>query len=136
MQKSTNLFLVILLCVLSVNGQDLTKHQWKDRLILIVTEDENNKKYQQQLSELKKHQGGINDRQLIIYRILPGKYNIGFAQKNWNNSALFYKKYNAEENIFLVMLIGLDGNEKLVQTEVISAEKLFNTIDSMPIRKS
>lgn len=136
MLKSVSLFLLIFLCTTSLNVQDLSKHQWKDRLILIVTEDEKNKKFQKQLSELKKHQKGLKDRKLVIYRILPEKYSTGFQEEYRNNSAKIYKRYSAEEKDFRVILIGLDGDEKLVRTEVLSTEKLFNTIDSMPMRQA
>ena len=46
------------------------------------------------------------------------------------------RRYKAEKSDFRVILIGLDGGEKLEQTEVLSAEKLFNTIDSMPMRQA
>ncbi len=121
---------------MSLNAQDLSKHQWKDRLVLIIAEDENNEKLQQQLTELQKNQKGQKDRKLIIYQILPEKYNTGFQIETWNNSAELYKKYKTDKDDFKVILIGLDGGEKLAQTEILSAEKLFNTIDSMPMRQS
>nr|WP_237690378.1 DUF4174 domain-containing protein [Salegentibacter tibetensis] len=97
MLKSASLFLLILLSAMSLNAQDLSKHRWKDRLILIVAEDENNEKLQQQLTELQKHQKGLKDRKLVIYRILPEKYNTGFQNKIWKNSAELYKKHKAEK---------------------------------------
>ena len=55
---------------MNVNVQDLSKHQWKDRLVLIIAE-EKTEKFQQQLTELQKHQQGLNERKLVIYQILP-----------------------------------------------------------------
>ena len=120
---------------MNLNAQDLSKHQWKDRLILIVAEQKN-EKFQQQLTELQKHQQGLNERKLVIYQILPEKYTTGFEGENWKNSSDLYSKYKTKKSDFRVILIGLDGGEKLEQTEVLSAEKLFNTIDSMPMRQA
>tara|TARA_R110002020_G_scaffold343246_2_gene557547 strand:+ start:253 stop:633 length:381 start_codon:yes stop_codon:yes gene_type:complete len=120
---------------MNLNAQDLSKHQWKDRLILIVAEQKN-EKFQQQLTELQKHQQGLNERKLVIYQILPEKYTTGFEEENWKISSDLYSTYKALKSDFRVILIGLDGGEKLKQTEVLSAEKLFNTIDSMPMRQS
>lgn len=36
---------------------------------------------------------------------------------------------------FVVLLIGKDGDEKYRSDEFISSKKLFNEIDSMPMRK-
>ncbi|MBO2543325.1 DUF4174 domain-containing protein [Salegentibacter sp. BDJ18] len=120
---------------MNFNTQDLSKHQWKDRLILIVADGEN-EKFQQQLIELQKHQQALNERKLVIYQILPEKYTTGFEGENWKISSDLYSTYKALKSDFRVILIGLDGGEKLKQTEVLSAEKLFNTIDSMPIRQA
>ena len=121
---------------MNLNAQDLSKHQWKDRLVLIIAEDENNKTFQQQLTELQKHQQGLKERKLVIYQILPEKYTTGFEEENWKTSSELFQKYKAEKSDFRVILIGLDGGEKLDQTEILSAEKLFNTIDSMPMRQA
>lgn len=120
---------------MSLNAQDLSKHQWKDRLILIVTE-EKNEKFQQQLTELQKHQQALNERKLVIYQILPEKYTTGFEGENWKNSSDLYSTFKALKSDFRFILIGLDGGEKLKQTEILSAEKLFNIIDSMPMRQA
>jgi len=121
---------------MNLNAQDLFKHQWKDRLVLIIAEDENNKTFKQQLTELQKHPQGLNERKLVIYQILPEKYTTGIEEENWKISSDLYSTYKALKSDFRVILIGLDGGEKLKQTEVLSAEKLFNTIDSMPMRQS
>ncbi|PKD20730.1 hypothetical protein APR41_13750 [Salegentibacter salinarum] len=121
---------------MNLNAQDLSKHQWKDRLVLIIAEDENNEKFRKQLTELQKNQTGLKDRKLITYQFLPEKYHTGFQNNNWKNSTKLFKTYNSEKSDFRIILIGLDGGEKLDQTEVLSVEKLFNTIDSMPMRQS
>ncbi len=120
---------------MNVNAQDLSKHQWKDRLVLIIAE-EKTEKFQQQLTELQKHQQGLKERKLVVYKILPEKYSTGFQEENWKSSTELYGKYKVKNRDFRVMLIGLDGGEKLEQTEVLSIEKLFNTIDSMPMRQA
>ena len=120
---------------MNVNAQDLSKHQWKDRLVLIIAE-EKTEKFQQQLTELQKHQQVLKERKLVVYQILPEKYSTGFQEENWKSSTELYGKYKVKNSDFRVMLIGLDGGEKLEQTEVLSIEKLFNTIDSMPMRQA
>jgi len=135
MFKAAILFLLIL-TGMNLNAQDLSKHQWKDRLVLIIAEDENNKTFQQQLTELQKHQQGLKERKLVIYQILPTKYSTGFEEENWQQSSELYHKYKAKKSGFRVILIGLDAGKKLEQTKILSAEKLFNTIDSMPMRQA
>ena len=40
------------------------------------------------------------------------------------------------DTAFEVILIGLDGGEKLRQTKVLETDKLFAIIDGMPMRRS
>ncbi|SKB53651.1 protein of unknown function [Salegentibacter holothuriorum] len=135
MIKSVCFFIFIFAFAMNLNAQDLSKHQWKDRLVLIIAQ-EKNKKFQQQLTELQKHQQSLKERKLVIYQIIAEKYSTGLAEENWKNSIELFQKYKEEKSDFRVLLIGLDGGEKLDQTKILSAEKLFNTIDSMPMRQA
>ncbi|WP_339649496.1 DUF4174 domain-containing protein [uncultured Salegentibacter sp.] len=135
MLKSISCFILISSFAMSLNAQDLSKHQWKDRLILIIAE-EKNEKFQQQLIQLQNHKNGLDDRKLVVYQILPETYSTGFKEENWKNSNELFQKYKDKKSEFQVLLIGLDGGKKLEETEILSTEKLFNTIDSMPMRQS
>lgn len=135
MLKSISLFILISSFAMNLNAQDLSKHQWKERLILIIAQ-EKSEKFQQQLTELQKHQNELEDRKLIVYQISPEKYSTGFKEESWKKSTEIFQKYNDEESDFQVILIGLDGGQKLIQTEVLSVEELFSTIDSMPMRQA
>ena len=120
---------------MSLYAQDLSKHQWKDRLILIIA-SKNNQKFQQQHKELQKEREGLKERKLVIYQILPEKYKTGFKEKNWKKYAELFEAYNGKKSDFRVLLIGLDGGKKLDQTKMLSVKKLFNIIDSMPMRQA
>ena len=82
---------------MNVNAQDLSKHQWKDRLVLIIAE-EKTEKFQQQITELQKHQQGLKERKLVVYKILPEKYSTGFQEENWKSSTELYGKYKVKNS--------------------------------------
>ena len=67
------LFLMIILTGLQgfISAQDLSGHLWKDRLVLVYTEDKASERYAQQLDELKADKEGLDDRKLVIYSITP-----------------------------------------------------------------
>ncbi|MGI4750815.1 MAG: DUF4174 domain-containing protein [Janthinobacterium lividum] len=68
---------------------------------------------------------GLNERDIQVHEIVGSK----------SHQALF-KKYKASTQNFTFILIGKDGGEKLRSTQPISKEKLYRTIDDMPMRKS
>jgi len=46
-----------------------------------------------------------------------------------------HKKYKIPKNQFTIILIGLDGGEKLRQTKPLDTTTLFAIIDGMPMRR-
>jgi len=131
------LFSITILLNVQIHAQDLTKHQWKDRVLLIVTDNPNSKEFQKQVKTLKHQETELKNRKLIIYQITPSEYKMGFSEeKKWIKNDKLYNNTKTIDNSFEVILIGLDGGEKLRQNELLSADKLFDVIDGMPMRRS
>lgn len=127
---------ILVMTTLNMNAQDLQKHQWENRLVLIFAENEKLEVYQNQLEELISSKEGLTDRKIIIYYILPEKYKIGiYPESKWEKSDELFKKFSKNDSQFKVVLIGLDGGIKLQQNKLLSIEKLFSTIDKMPMRR-
>ena len=130
-------FLIILILFLSntMNAQELVSYRWENRIVLIITNNEKAEKYQNQL-ELLASASGLEEHKLIIYRVMPNQFTLGLKDLSWITSSKLYEKYHSIDNGFEVILIGLDGTVKLRQTEILSTEKLFSTIDVMPMRRA
>lgn len=139
-----SLFLLFILLMHSTNAQDLSKHQWENRILLVISEDfENGKiplKFFNQIKELNKNRDGLKDRKVVIYNVLPTKYQIintiNRKEKDWIKSDSLFVSYNQEKAPFKVILIGLDGSIKETRTGFFSSQELFAIIDGMPMRKA
>ena len=129
------LFAVPLFSALLGSAQYLSKHRWENRLILILTDDENNSNFQSQLAEFRKDLTGLNERKIIIYQVMPGEYKTGLNGDNKTKSARLYNEYKKTDAGFEVVLLGLDGGVKLQQNELLSLEELYAVIDVMPMRR-
>lgn len=132
---------LILLCItalsMSLNGQNLKQHQWKHRVILIITNANENDNYKSQLEEFDVDSEAFEERKLITYTILPEHYQLhDKTTSDWIKGSELYKAYNPKKLAFKVILIGLDGSVKLEQSEVLTTQKLFSIIDAMPMRRS
>ncbi|WP_028871596.1 DUF4174 domain-containing protein [Psychroserpens burtonensis] len=120
-----------------MNAQDLLKHQWKDRVLLIATNNTNTPKFQNQLKTLQNQEKNLKYRKLIIYQITPSYYSQRVSEENkWTKRPELYQKMKTNDNTFEVILIGLDGGEKLRQNELLTTNKLFAIIDGMPMRRA
>lgn len=121
----------------SIYTQDLTDHKWKDRLILILSEDKDDALVQEQIKEFKKSENDIIDRKLVIYHISPTLFKTILPQSSeWKKNDKLYHKYQKKKFTFEVLLIGLDGRVKLRENQIIKPEVIFSLIDTMPMRKA
>ena len=118
-------------------GQDLAEYRWENRLLLIVADEHALPKVQDQLRQYQSVKSGLQERKLIIYTILPKRYQIANNDKGeWIMSKEYFHRYKPSNKTFEITLIGLDGGIKLRQTNLLSPEKLFAIIDGMPMRRA
>ena len=129
------IFFCIFSFVFSSYYQDVKKHKWENRVLLVFTHIKNDEIFNKQISNLLKEKKGLTERKLIIYQFVKDQYSINFDSK-WLLSSLKKRKYKAESENFKVVLIGLDGGVKLEQTSFLSTKKLFTIIDGMPMRRN
>lgn len=123
------------------SSQDLKKHQWENRVVLIVSQNGDSKAYNQQIAQLSRLPKELKERKILVYEILPERYRImNYLNKEkksmWTSSSLLYGQYGNKQEVFKVILIGLDGGVKLNSSNVLIPSELFATIDSMPMRRA
>ena len=115
-------------------GQNMDKHQWENRVLLVFADDKNSEELKEQIQVFESNIKELKERKLVVYQILPTLFNFNFDE-SWQTTSKYYRKFNADKTKFKVILIGLDGGIKLEQKQVLSKEKLFSLIDGMPMRK-
>lgn len=123
--------------MIPVNAQEISSHQGEDRLLLVLAEDSADEDFQKQMKILKESRKGLEDRKLVVYQIFPGKYKKGLNDEApWRASGDLYKKFKSVNSKFEVILIGLDGGQKLKESNTLPVQAIFSTIDAMPMRKA
>ena len=127
-------FFVLLLSNGILNSQNLDAHTWENRVLLLLSETKEDKSFQEQLHLLLKEKEGLLDRKLLVYQTLPGTYSMDVKNGSWKTSKKLYQDFKKSNTPFEVILIGLDGSEKLRQDTVIMPKELFALIDAMPMR--
>lgn len=135
--------LLILGCLMYYNttAQNLEKHQWRNRVLIVKSENDQNKIFQDQLKELESNTDELSVRKIVFYQIVDSKYELlDYSKKDKNVSGRLSNQLAEEmlhkNNEFEIILIGLDGGIKLRKTEILTTKELFQTIDSMPMRKA
>lgn len=116
-------------------GQNMEKHLWKNRVLLIYIPDEKSQELDKQFEILEKNSRELLERKIVIYSFTKKSYKLNF-EDTWKKSEEVFSSFKPKKDVFTISLIGLDGGIKLEQNRVLSSEKLFAIIDGMPMRKT
>jgi hypothetical protein len=128
-------FIIIFFMGINAQSQDLSRHQWKHRLLLVMTTDTLAPDYQKQMESLRSDPEGLEERKLIIYKLKPSGYQEGITSMKWIHSPELYKSFHQRDNAFEVVLIGLDGRVKHRSETLVPLSQIYSWIDVMPMRR-
>lgn len=130
-----SLILLLLLNISTIMGQQISDYQWKNRLVILLTDSLDRELYQLQLKDLKTDLPGLKERKILIITLTPNYQITGIDNEIKKKADLNYKKLKKETDGFEVILVGLDGYSKLRQSKLLSHQELFAQIDRMPMRR-
>ena len=138
-----SLFLIMMGCAsfVQLKAQNLEKHTWKNRILVIKTSDSASAIYQEQIKEFRDAAEELKVRKFVFYKITGDHFELmDFTNPASNESGKITGKpvgmTLTEKENFEVILIGLDGGIKLQQTDLLRKEALFSIVDAMPMRRS
>jgi uncharacterized protein DUF4174 len=136
-EKYVFYLLLFLFPMKNISGQSLDEHLWKDRVLLIFSSDFQSEKGRNQFTILNKDEEGLKDRKVVVYQITPEKMKKGAVLSDDSDFIeKMYQRFSISKDTFMVVLIGLDGGEKLKQSALLTKEELFAIIDGMPMRRN
>jgi hypothetical protein len=118
----------------------MDNHLWQNRVLVIQSSDIQNEFYINQLSQFIDQEKELADRKMIIYELINNQYRLTDYSKTllvseWKSLGLKSMDIRGSDD-FKVTLLGLDGEKKLEQNELLKAKELYRIIDSMPMRQS
>jgi pyruvate/oxaloacetate carboxyltransferase len=105
---------------------ELRDFEWKNRLVLIG--GENLDMIENQALEFLKMSSKNNDRKLLIFQ-WNDKY-----QAFYEREKDYILKESNYKNDFEIRLYGLDGGVKDQREEMVRPQRIYDQIDSMPMR--
>ncbi len=129
------LLLFVLFSCFYGHSQVLSSIQWKNRVLLLMSEDPNDPLVKQQISLFSEDSEEMKERKLVLLQVFPEFYFMGSDNAVRRASQEVYFDYKSAKKSFEMVLIGLDGDEKMRRTELMRPEELYTLIDSMPMRR-
>lgn len=117
--------MLVALAALSVSAakaDPLAGHRWRER-VLVIAAEAGDARLAAQRRIVEAAEGGARERDLVVVEA------IGPA------GAALRRQLGLPTHGFRAVLVGKDGGAKLTASEPIAAERLFATIDAMPMRR-
>lgn len=119
----------------NLNAQEITKHRWNDRVIILLGNQSTEALVEKQLMELLKTPDDLTERKLKVYVSVAKRYeNLDIDVIELNPDLV--QKYNPKNKDFKFILIGLDGGVKMGRSAFVPTKELFGLIDGMPMRRN
>jgi len=120
-----------------MSAQFLNAYQWKSRLVLLFTPSPEDPLFLKQMSLLAEESERFEERNVVFIPITPnGKYENTGRFPDESTSRQYYQHFSPNENLFEMVVVGLDGTEKLrARNTVTPPSILFELIDGMPMRQ-
>jgi hypothetical protein len=111
-------------------AQNIKKHQWKNRVLVISASAKDTFKVERQMTYFESVSKQLLERKLVLYECVE-------------NTCTFYNYKEAPQTIsaknnpatFSIALYGLDGGKKFESDVVVTPNVLFSLIDRMPMRR-
>ncbi len=109
--------------------EKLERLTWKNRVVVVYAPIDGSRQMQQQVQALSQKTAGIKERDMVVIECVGS--TLSSEDKNVIN-----RRFSHDLSKFGVWLIGKDGGVKLSSATAVTAEKLFDLIDTMPMRQS
>lgn len=121
---------------LTAQSQDLRKHRWEDRIVLLISDSLDSDILKQQLQLFQQAEKALKERKIVVYQISSSRVKKGINKSSAVSNGALYKRYKKSDAPFEVVLIGLDGGVKLRKERIVKPPELFELIDRMPMRRA
>ena len=131
------LWIGLLFSMQSISAQampTLADYQWKKRLILLFAPQADYPLRQEQNELLRSDQPGLDDRDLLIFEVLPNEV-LSATSEEAESAEKLRERYRVNSEDYMVLLIGKDGSEKLRSDGLVTLNELYTLIDAMPVRR-
>ena len=104
-----------------LQGIELSRYLWKNRIILTFADDQDHPDLIRLKAEMKENECEILNRDLLHF--------------HFSNDHYFGKLTTTNDQSLRILLIGKDGGIKYESSRSVSILRLFELIDSMPMRQ-
>jgi hypothetical protein len=120
----------------TVAGHDTGDYLWKNRLLILFSATPTDLAYKAFDRSLSKRLAEVRDRDLVVFHVFEhGASSAEDRPLPPETAEGLRHRFGVEPGRFCVILIGKDGGVKMSQTGRGDLQKIFDRIDTMPMRQ-
>ena len=123
------------LAVFATAVQSMSNYKWKKRPLVVFAESDASPLLAEQRQIVARNRSDLNRRDVVVVWVVGRTLSTELGTPPSSNATSLRARYNVADGEFRAVLVGKDGGEKLSSSKPLSAEKLFATIDAMPMRR-
>ena len=114
---------------------ELAKYRSQNRVIILFG-GSGDQKLAKQVEVLKTQESGLAERDVVVMTVIGDEVRPVHGDATGVDARKLRQEADINGNTFEAVLIGKDGGVKLRSLYVVTGGKLFELIDSMPMRKA
>lgn len=116
---------------------DLAQYRWTRRVLLLFAPSAGDSSYADEVRAFRSREAEVRERDLVLVSVLEaGASAAGDRPLSAADAAALRRRYRAPAGRFTAVLVGKDGHAALRSGAPIVADRLFPTIDAMPMRRA
>ena len=117
----------------TANG--MRRFVWENRPLVVIAPGPDHPDLRRQQRIAESHRAGFRDRDMVVIAITEGEVTVDREPAPDLDAASLRERFEVPPAAFRALLVGKDGTVKLRAERPISAERLFERIDAMPMRQ-
>jgi hypothetical protein len=103
----------------------LAAARWKNRVLVVIAPTSTDEKLAIQRNLFEEAARGMKERHLILIE----------AVGDSSSALMLQRRFGLTSKDFCALLIGKDGHTAISSSEPLTSDRLFRTIDAMPMRQ-
>ncbi len=119
-----------------MQSQSLKDFLWEKRVLILVSTEEGSSEFEKQKETLATKDEELQERDLILILLKEDSLESPNSDRLQLNSTELRNELNIAPTFEGVILIGKDGGVKMREEFYVKPERIFDLIDSMPMRRA
>ena len=123
------------LLVFATAVQSMSNYRWKKRPLVVFAENDGSPLLAEQRQIVSRYRSDLNKRDVVVVWVVGNTVSTELGPPPNSNATSLRARFDVADGEFRAVLAGKDGGEKLSSAKPLAADKLFATIDAMPMRR-